>query len=94
MSHSHWPKSWPEFNTRRCSLPKKDCDALWAAYLHDHVGLPCRKLVQPGNKIATCTLRGMAKRLATGVRAADQQAAFESYMKIEARRVAEILEEA
>lgn len=91
--HSHWPKGWHEHDTLLCQLPKAECDALWTAYLHDHVGLACRKEIKPGNKTATCTLRGQAKREGHADKVAREQEQFDAYIESEARRVAEILEE-
>lgn len=58
-SHSHWPTREPFmrlYKTRRCYLPKQECDALWMAYLHGHKSQACEKVVLPGNKTATCKL--------------------------------------
>lgn len=60
MSHSHWPTREPFTllaQTRRCNLPKAECDALWSAYQHHHEGQACVKRVEPGNAQATCVLR-------------------------------------
>lgn len=60
MAHKHWPKDHPNYEQApTCPLLKKDCDALWTAYLHFHEGEPCDKRVLPGNVLATC-VKGMS----------------------------------
>jgi hypothetical protein len=93
VSHSHWPTRFPQSKTHRCPLPKAECDALWTAYLHDHVGLPCHKEIKSGGKVATCTLRGMAKADSRAVDKERQEADFLKFQVKEALRVAQLLKE-
>lgn len=63
MSHTHWPEALldrlgiPRELVQVCYLTRKECDALWTAYLHRHEGRPCEKQVLPGNKTQTCILQ-------------------------------------
>lgn len=59
MAHKHWPADHPYYELApTCDLPtKKACDERWTQYLHFHLGTPCEKRVEPGNKVATCILR-------------------------------------
>lgn len=80
MAHSHWPTREPftDLNRRRrCDLPKQECDALWTAFQHGHVGQVCEKTVLPGNKASTCRLsmtpEELDARLSKRVKTGDDQ---------------------
>lgn len=87
MSHSHWPTKHPFNKTRRCELPKVECDRIWREYQHGHEGERCIMELKPKGKIETCAIRGRITQSEENERTKEWQVHFMEFIDKEIDRI-------